>query len=166
MADENPVVEVAKTRQQADEGDILTLSTGVRVKVCPVSASLIAEVQGRIPYPDPPTFWVEAKGRDEPNSSDPHYKRLCDEVDQERGQAALDAFVMFGLELVDGLPDDDGWIRKLQMLGVDFDADDEVICEFHYKKHVAVAASDLETVQMASLSPGRIADKEASFRGK
>ena len=166
MSEENPVVEVARERRQQGEGDdILTLSTGVRVRVRPVSASLIAEAQGRIKYPDPPMFWIESKGREEPNPDDPHYKRQCEEVDQMRGQAALDAFAMFGLELVDGLPEDDAWIRKLKILGIEFDEDDSVACEFHYKKHVAVATPDLETVQLASVSPGRIADHESSFRG-
>lgn len=166
MSKDNPVVEVAKEQRQKGEGgdDILTLSTGVRVRVVPVSPSLIADAQNRIPYPEPPMFYVEAKGRDEPNYNDPHYKRQLEAVDERRGMAALDAYCMFAIELVDGLPDDDAWIRRLKLLGHDFDETDDVTCEFYYKKYVAVTTSDFEEIQLRSVSPRRIAQQEASFR--
>jgi hypothetical protein len=135
------------------------------VRVVPVSPSLIADVRNRIKDPEPPMFYVETKGREEPNLEDPHYKAEIERAKQERGQAAIDAYCMFGIELVDGLPEDDSWIKRLRYLGLEFDEDDDEMLEFYYKKYVAVAMQDYDEIQLQSVSVRRIAQKEASFRG-
>jgi hypothetical protein len=147
------VIETAKQKTQKKD-DILTLSTGIRVRLRPVSASLIADVQARFTYPDPPLVMVESKGREEPNVNDPHWQRKCGEIDTARGQAAMDAFCMFGMELVEGVPSENDWITRLNLIGVEFDAADAIAKEFYYKKYVAVGGvDDLQLISQSSLDP-------------
>jgi len=112
------------------------------------------------------------KDRDEPNPNDPKYIAAKQEADRQRGIAAIDAVVMFGVELLDGVPDD-GWLGKLRYLekrGLldleSFDLDDPLDLEFLYKRYVAVSAQDIAYIMRTS--GVREEDVEAairSFRG-
>lgn len=163
----NPVVEVAReTREAAANNDVVTLSTNVRVRIRPVSASLIADVTAKIKDPAAPMWENPKKGKLEPNPMDPAYIRACDRADQARGQAAMDAMAMFGVELVDGVPEDDGWVKRLALIGIEFDASDPVEREFYYKKHIAMDNLGWALVgRKSGVSQEGIAQAEASFRG-
>jgi len=93
----------------------VNLSTGVRAKLRPVATTLIDEVASRIKDPEVPMWHNPDKDRDEPNPNDPKYIAAKEEADRQRGIAVIDAVVMFGVELLDGVPDD-GWLGKLQYL--------------------------------------------------
>lgn len=163
---ENAVVEVARDEKKGGLGKIHTLQSGVRVTVTPVTAQLIDKVTSKIKDPDPPVWYNEDKGREEPNYSDPAYNRKLAETERERGVAAMDAIMMFGFELVDGLPEDDRWIKKLKLLGVeDVNVDDEIEAEFAYKKYVAVAPDEIALVtDLSGISSEELEAAEASFR--
>lgn len=154
--------------KQLDESKIRTLSTGIRAKIVPVSASLIDEVTANVKDPKVPTWHNEEKGRDEPNPNDPGYQEALQEAQRERGVAAMDAMIMFGVELVDPMPEDDKWVRKLKFVGVDIsdiDLDDEIAREFFYKKHIVVGATDLKALTEASgISEEDIAEAERTFQ--
>jgi hypothetical protein len=78
----------------------------------------------------------------------------------------MDAMAMFGVELVDGLPENNGWVTKLRLLGITFDSNDPVECEFYYKKHIALGNEDWAKVgQLSGISQEDIARAEQSFRG-
>jgi len=79
----------------------------------------------------------------------------------------MDAMIMFGFELVDGVPEGDGWIKQLKLLSIDVsDSDDEVEREFLYKKFVVVTPEDLKLVtDISGLSAEAIREAEASFPG-
>ena len=141
---DNPVVEVAKEQGGTTDG-IHTLSTGVRVRIKPVPPALVNDVMLRVKPPRVPVVFNEKKGRDEPNPLDPGYVADLERYEQERGAAALDAAAMFGLELVDGLPEDDTWLRKLKILGIQVE-DDPITQEFLYKKYIALG-NDLNQLQ-------------------
>ena len=83
----NPVVDVARSEQGADDDGIVTFSTGVRVRLHSVSASLISKVTAKIKDPRVPTWYNKAKGRDERNPNDPAYLRDVERAAQERGNA-------------------------------------------------------------------------------
>lgn len=161
------VVEVARDNS-VDKEEIVTLSSGVRVKIGSVTASLIDRVTSKIKDPDPPMFMNEDKGREEPNYSDPKYRRQLAEAERERGIAAMDAIVMFGFELVDGLPEDTRWKRKLQLLDISIPDDaDDIELEFLYKKYVAVAPDEVGLVtERSGLTEEEIRAAEASFRSE
>lgn len=173
MTKRRAAVEVAASKRVGPD-EIVTLSTGVRVRVKPVTATLIDEVQSKIVDPDPPEIFLEEKGRSEPNYSDPRYLRAIERAQVNRVIAAVDALVLFGVELVDGLPEDKDWVKKLKFmekLGTldlsSLDLSQDIDQEFAYKRYVAVSATDIATISMASgLSEGDVAAAEAIFRGK
>src|SRR5512144_292538 len=112
-----PAAEVA--RERADQ--VRTLSTGYRAIVRPVSASLIDDVTSRVEYPSVPEFFNEEKGRPEPNPMDPEYVRQVAAANRQRGVAAVDAIIMFGVELIDPIPviapdtpPSKNWVKKLR----------------------------------------------------
>lgn len=135
----NPAVEVAKEQATEITDGIHTLSTGVKVRIVPVSPSLVLDVMMRVKMPEPP---IVTKGNKSfPNPLDPHYAASLEQYGMERGKASLDAMAMFGLELVDGVPQDTEWITKLKLIGIEIDSDDKVSCEFYYKKYIALGGN-------------------------
>jgi len=147
---DNPAVKTAKARTQETSPEGTILSTGVRVRFRSVSASLIDEVRSRIKDPDVPILYDEEKDRELPNPSDPTYLHQLEEAEDARNKATSDAMIMFGVELLDGLPDDDTWISKLKFLGIEVDVDDVLAKEFAYKKYMAVGTPDLALLYSAS----------------
>lgn len=149
---EKKTLDVAKERQ-GDTSDVVTLSTGVRARLKPVSASLVDAVTSRIPDPAVPIWHDPDKDRDEPNPLDPKYVASMVKANHDRGLAAVDACIMFGVELVDPIPADDTWVKKLTHLGITFDQADPFERDFAYKKYVAVGSSDLNQVMELSGVP-------------
>lgn len=169
----NPAVDVAKEMaSQDDSSQTIALKTGVRVRLVPVSTALIDEVTSRIKDPDVPVWHNEAKGRDEPNPNDPKYLSDLVDANRRRGIAVYDAMVMFGVELVDGVPDDDGWLTKLRYLErrgqIDlstYDLDDPFDKEFVYKRYVAVDNETLARLgRMSAFTQEEVTQAEAPFR--
>lgn len=158
------VISVAKEREvKIDEP--ITLRSGVRVYVRSVAASLIDQVTSKIKDPEPPTWRNEEKGRDEINYADPSYTRGMAEAERQRGVAAMDAIIMFGFDLVDDIPEDDLWLKKLAILGVEVDSKDPLQREFAYKKFVAISPDDIGLVTSRSgISAEQIEAAEKSFQ--
>ncbi|RPJ40041.1 MAG: hypothetical protein EHM35_00095 [Planctomycetaceae bacterium] len=158
-------------RGQGDETEV-TLSTGVRVRLHSVSGSLVEDVKDAIPFPKVPVVFIKEKEREEENPSDQGYLAAYEEVRNKRGNAVLDALLLFGLELLDGVPEGD-WLKKLKFLerkGLldlsGFDLEDDFDREYLYKRHVAVAGADLQTISpLQSLRPEEVARARRSFLG-
>ena len=173
MADRR-VKDRAKEITRGQSGDeITTLSTGIRVKLHPVSSALIEDLKAVIPYPEVPVVHIEDKDRDEENPNDPIYLQKVEETNRLRGDAALAGLLEFGVELIDGLPEDDGWLKKLNRLVkkrqldlTGFDLTDEFDLEFLYKRYVAVAGDDLRMIApLYGLRPLEVARARATFLG-
>ena len=166
----NPVLEVAK-EQRGD--DVVTLSTGIRVRFKSVNPATIADIISRIQEPAVPMWLNEKKGREEPNPMDPSYLRAIERIDEQRGAAMMDALALFGLELVDGVPDDDEWLKELRLMErlghVDlsmFDLDDTLDREFIYRKHIAIGTEDWTLLMTrVGITPEGIRQAEDSFPG-
>lgn len=160
------------SRGQSEETE-LTLSTGVRVRLHSVSSSLVEELKAAVPMPDVPTVYIADKDREEENPNDPRYIEAVDRVQTERASAALDALILFGVELLDGVPEDDRWEKNLKMLErlhkldlAKFDLSDDYDREFLYKRYVAVAGADLRTIgQLHGLRAEEVARARATFLG-
>jgi hypothetical protein len=146
MSDSDQAV-IQTAKDKPVESDIHTLDSGVRVRIHSVAPSLVNEVMLRIPQPEVPMVWSDRQGKEIPNPLAPSYISAIERYELERGKAALDAAVMFGFELVDGLPEDGRWIKKLKMLGIEFDESDPDECEFYYKKLIAMSTQDLRELQ-------------------
>jgi len=131
---------------------------GVQLRVKPVSAMLLQEITSHIPDPQPPLLPNPDKdNRLEPNPFDPAYMSGLREAQSRRNLATSDALIMFGLELVDGLPKDETWLIKLKKLekmglidltGIDFD--DPFEKEFAFKKFIAGTTPAIMEVTKAS----------------
>lgn len=164
--DLNPAVQVAKhiDKRTKDE-EFVTLSTGIRAKILPVAASLIQEVTTRIKDPKVPMFKDPDKGFEVENPTHPDYIAELGEANTERGMAATDAMIMFGLELIDEMPENNIWVKKLNFLGIIFNDDDEFEREFAYKKYIACGTEDLLKIgRRAGLNQEDIDTAVDSFR--
>ena len=169
--DSNPAVETAKNVEGRTKEHFITLATGDKVRLLPVSASLIDEVTSRVKEPEVPMWDNPDKGRPEPNPSDPNYLAELEDASRKRGVAGMDAMIMFGVDLVDGLPDDDMWFKKLRLMerkgALDlssYDLDDEIDKEFLYKRYIAVDVDTLgEIAKISGISSEDVATAEKSF---
>jgi len=162
---EQAVIEIARKVGEIDTDEVFTLTSGARVKVHPITAALIDQVTARIKDPVAPVWHDEEKDRDVINYADPAYIKGLADVERERGIAAMDAIVMFGFELVDGVPEDSVWLRKLSLLGIVIDDTDEVAVEFNFKKYVAVAPDEISLVtDRSGISSEELQAAEASFQ--
>jgi hypothetical protein len=78
----------------------------------------------------------------------------------------MDAMALFGVELLDGVPEDGVWVKKLKLLGIEFDENDPVERDFYYKKHIALAGPDFALLgRISGLSEEAITAAEDSFQG-
>jgi len=167
----SPALEVAKEQDEQDGSTVL--STGVRARMIPVAASLISEVASRIKDPEVPMDYIEEKDRSEPNPDNPEYLRQLAEVTAKRGTVSLETMVMFGVELIDGLPEDDAWLKRLQFLekrgNIDlsgYDLEDPMEREFIYKLYIAVGSTDIIAIaKMSGISPEEVEQAAESFQG-
>lgn len=173
MTNKSPAIELAKQERNEDK-NILTLSSGVRVRIKPVSGWLIDDVVNRVKNPRIPTWYNPDREREEDNPNDPQYLADMSDARGQRLNAMLDTVVLFGMELVDGMPEDESWLRKLQRLEklghIDlsaYDLGDEVDREFVYKRRFAISnATDLVTVrQRCSVSEEDVVIATDSFPG-
>ena len=165
----SPAVDVAKERRDRDEAAVL--STGVKARFVPVAASLISDVVSRIKNPPIPVVYIKEKERDEENPNDPEYLRLVQEAEEHRTRATLDTIILFGIDLVDGIPDDDLWVKKLRYMEKlghldlkDYDLDDPDEREFLYKRFIAVSSDDImEVLRRSGITEADIAQAMKTF---
>lgn len=171
MAEEkSPAVDTAKNLTQSND-NIHVLKSGVRVRIVPVSATLIDEVTSQVKEPEVPIWHNPDKDRDEPNYADPNYIRATEDANRRRGIAGMDAMVMFGVELPDGMPEDRNWLRKLQimdsrgMVNLDpYDLEDPIDLEFLYKRYILADTDLLDKItKVSGMSPEAIEAAEDSF---
>lgn len=150
------VSEKAIEASKAETGEgIRTLTSGVRVRLNSVPLGLIEEVTSAVEEPDVPMWYNPDKDREEPNPNNPEYVKAVKKADRERSIAAIETCIMFGFDLVDGMPDSDDWLEKIKFLEMkgridlsQYDLDNPYHREFIYKRYVAVAGTeDLKLVQ-------------------
>lgn len=169
----NPAIDTAKEKRAApNPGDVITLDNGVRVKVHAVPAALIDDVTRNIPTPQVPMWHNAEMERDEPNPNDPAYLQALQDADRERATAMIDACVIFGIELLDGVPEGDEWMKNLRFLEKrgqinlkGYDLKDPLEREFVYKRFVVAPIWLIMKVQeLSSITPQEIDAQKAIFR--
>jgi len=157
-----PAVQYAKEH----EGDgAITLSTGVKVRLTPVGGGVLTEIARRVKDPEIPMWHNSDKDTDEPNPLDPSYQRALNQVAQDRSMAVLEAIILMGVDLVDGMPEDGAWIKKLKRVGIEFDDTDPFELEFAYKRFVAVGAGDYGLLgTLSGVTEEAVRKAQAGFR--
>lgn len=173
--EKSPVVAVAKEVDAREiKNNEIVLSDGRIGRVHSVASSLIEEVNSRLVDPLPPMFMNNEKGREEPNDVDPGYLKQLEDMKRKRGKASLDAIIMFGLELVDGVPEDGLWLKKLQTMErrghldlTGYDLNDPFDLEFLYKSYIVCDNHVIEKIsEVSGITEKDVEKAERSFRGK
>jgi hypothetical protein len=160
---QNPALKAVK-KNRVLSGEEVVLSTGIRAKLTAVSSSSIIEAQAEIVDPPVPMVKIDGKAGEFENPNDPDWIEAKRKIQMERVQAGIDTLIIMGVELVDGLPEDNGWLKKLQYLErrgrislKSYDLEDELDREFLYKKHIAMSSDDWEMLnQISGISPADI----------
>lgn len=171
MTKRSVATDVAKEQDKQPKNDVVTLSTGVRARIVPVASSLIDEIN--LLHSDPIIPSQEIDGQMHENPLHPEYRQAMKEASAERTTAILDAFVLFGIELIDGVPDDGVWEKKIKFMekrgALDlsvYDLEDEFDREFVFKRYIACASRDTRKVAVASgILAEEIERAIDSFRG-
>jgi len=173
MASGKQALDAVKESGRQQVGTEVTLSTGYKVRLVPVAVPIIRDAMFRIKFPVPPKIYIESKGRDEENPNDPRYLQEVAETEERRSMAALDVVIIQGVELIDGIPEDDRWLRNLKLMhrrGIidldDYDFNDELDVEFLFKRYVALGTQDIaELSTLMGITEEDVAKAEETFPG-
>jgi hypothetical protein len=167
---EKAAIETARELDEAQD-EIFEVD-GFRFIPKAIPVAIISDVTNRIPEPDIPVWHNTEMERDEQNPNDPAYLKAKDEVDRKRGEAMIDATVMFGISLPDGVPPTDEWLPKLKFMEkrgqIDlsgYDLSDDLELEFVFKKYVIANIALINFIQnMSSVTPDDIGKAGRPFR--
>lgn len=170
---DNKAIEVARELSETVEGDVLYVDDyAVRIK--PIPAAIITDVTNRIAEPTVPMWYNKEYDRNEANPNDPEYVRAKEEVARKRGEAMIDATILFGMELIDGVPPAEQWMPRLQFLIKrgqldisEFDLNDPLELEYVFKRYVIGNIALISYIQtLSSVMPEDIGKAAAPFRRK
>lgn len=161
---------------KSESEDRLTLSNGVVLRIKPVPLLTVRRAVQSVERPKVPRVLIPEKGREEENPSDPAYLAAKEAYEAETTERAIDTLLLFGVELesvpkgMDG-PDDDGWLRKMKLLGINVDPDnpDERLLTW-LRCYAIVSLSDFTALQRAAGKSVGLSEEEVqaaadSFRG-
>jgi hypothetical protein len=171
----NNIAAVAAARDLANQNqDDLLEVEGYTVRVKAIPAAIISDVTRRIPEPEVPLWHNPEMNRDEANSGDPGYIKAKDDVDRQRGEAMIDATVMFGIELPDGVPPTEEWLPRLQFMQkrgqIDlsgYDLSDPLELEFMFKRYIIANIALITFIQrISSVTPEDVGKAGQPFRRK
>jgi len=166
-------------KQQVAENEIKDsawiTSSGDKIKTSAVPFSVYMAILSKIKDPLPPVEMDEDLGRKVPNFNNPEYLRELSENSQKRSDETINIAVLFGVELVDGVPPKEKWLNRLlfsqRITGEpnldSFNLEDKIDLEFIYKKFVALASiEDINKILMEiGISAEKVEKADESFRG-
>jgi len=171
----NNIAAVAAARDLANQNqDDLLEVEGYTVRVKAIPAAIISDVTRRIPDPAVPLWHNPEMNRDEANPGDPGYIKAKEDVDRQRGEAMIDATVMFGIELPDGVPPTEEWLPRLQFMQkrgqIDlsgYDLSDPLELEFMFKRYIIANIALITFIQrISSVTPEDVGKAGQPFRRK
>ncbi len=102
----------ARKAKKAARNKITVTPSGYRVKLVSVAANVIREAQARIPDAITRTYTNATDGKEYENPAHPEYIAEVKIVEEERTKAAMSVMVLFGMELLEPIPDDNEWLEK------------------------------------------------------
>jgi hypothetical protein len=169
----NAAVDVARELASEYQDDLLIVE-GYTVRVKAMPAAIISDVTNRIPDPEIPVWYNKDMERDEENATDPGYIRAKEAVDRKRGESMIDATVMFGIELPDGVPPTEDWLPRLKFMEkrhqIDlsgFDLNDSLELEFVFKRYIIANIALISFIQkISSVTPEDVGKAGQPFRRK
>lgn len=120
---EEPKLGITKFKTGGEGKDLITLSSGIVLRLKSVPPETVRRAGEKIPKPKPPVVFIESKGREEENPFDPDYAKALEEWIEQCGNSRMDSILVLGVEIhhlpegVDG-PDDSNWLEELEYLGI------------------------------------------------
>lgn len=131
-----------------EPNEVVTLSTGVKLRVKQPSTWAVTEVIRRMEAqrPQPPMISNPDRGRDEPNEGDPDYQRALVAFNDRVLERKYDVVIATGTAIVfipRGVPypNDDSWLEVMTAIGVP-QPDDMTVTERYMRwvKYIAAPA--------------------------
>lgn len=157
MAKKPAAIQVALERSNENGTAKIVERWGIRAKLQPVPEGVLEDAERRIPDPPVPIVRDEEEGTEYENPNDPNYLRELQEANSKRGIASIEAMCLFGVELLDGLPEDDIWLKKLKFLEkrghIDLswvDWDDPMEAEFVFIRYAFLVMEDIAYLGLLS----------------
>ena len=148
---ENKVVEAI----EAQESDLLTLSSGVVLRVKQAPPLTLIKVMAAFPRPKPPVYFNQTMGREVENPDDPDYLERLQAHKTESSSALLNALILLGTELISvpkkfPKPEDASWLEEYGELGIMLKPESKSWRYLNWVMFKAVAhEKDLELIQKA-----------------
>lgn len=174
MTDKPAAVQVAHEREtdEARGAARVVERYGVRARLVPVPEGVIEDVERRIPDPTVPIILIEEEGTEHENPNDPAYLKALEDAQHQRGVAIIEALCLFGVELLEGLPEDDKWRRQLEYYAkrghIDLswvDWEDDMEREFVFVRYVFLTVEIMQYLTRVSrMTPEELSRAEASFQ--
>lgn len=157
---------IVKQLKELEDGDIKTLSSGVRVIIKGISQFTLQSMVANSDTVKPPRFVDPETGREVENFNDPDYIDALNTANMKKGLMVMDAMLV-SVILVDGLPEDDDWVEelrfqeKLGILSLDkLDFNRKIEKEYAYKKYMAFKSKeDMDLLQMRARKVEEAAEK-------
>lgn len=111
-----------KLNGKGDDG-VVTLSTGIKLKVTPLPPLTMMEALTIIPRPKPPVYYDERTKRNIENPDHPDYKDQVAKYEMDYAMGVMNAMILFGVEVLSapkGTPavDSNDWVEKLELSGL------------------------------------------------
>lgn len=119
-----------RSQKKKSKNKITTTPSGYRVKLVPVAANVLREAQSRIPDATTRTFTNPTDGKEYENPAHPEYIAEVKLVQEERTKASMNVMVLFGMELLDDIPEDNEWLERCRFA--------KLITEEEYKEAISV----------------------------
>lgn len=150
-ANSNPATVVATRKLNQESQEVFETPYGDKYRLRPIPTLLMAEVMAEIKDPIPPTYVNPQTGREEENFASPEYAEQRAAAKKARDEAAMDAMIYFGIELITAVPQDD-WAKEYQWylkrhgktLNLS-NIEDPIEREFLYKKYRVATSPDIMT---------------------
>lgn len=146
----------------------VTLSSGVRLLVKPVTPYLIQEAMARIPRPVVPKVMLEEKGREEENPDDPQYAEALEEYNRKTQEVGANVMLGAGTSLLSVPedmvgPEDDSWLELLEFVGVPAEFTGPRYRYLAWLKYYALmSVSDLQLASGAVASLTGVSEEEVA----
>ncbi len=162
----------ARANKKKSRNKITTTASGYRVKLVPVAANVLREVQSRIPDAITRTFTNPTDGKEYENPAHPEYIAEVKQVQEERTKASMNAMVLFGMELLDDIPEDNEWLNKCRFAKLitepeykeAISADGKYMREMLFKTYVVSDFSVISTIaNMSGVTQEMVAQARDSF---
>lgn len=118
------LIDEVEAQATKKEGNLITLSSGVVLKVRPVPPMILAKIDQKFPDPPMPMVRDEDRGRDIPNPQDPNYLNAVERNSNDKGSAIIDVLAGLGtlpVSVPEGMYtyDQDDWIEPLEFVGIE-----------------------------------------------